>query len=122
MLASVLGVPSATFSSEIIISEDKKTAEVTREIDQGLQKISVSLPAVFTCDLRLNTPRFAKVQDIIKAKKKPVEVIDLASLGIDVTPRIKVEKVSAPEEREGGVMVGSVDELLDKLRNEAKLF
>jgi electron transfer flavoprotein beta subunit len=116
-----MNVPSATFSSEINIAEDNKSAEVTREIDQGLQKVNVSLPAVFTCDLRLNTPRFAKVQDIIKAKKKPVETIDLASLGLDVSPRLKVEKVSAPEERQGGVLVESVDELIDKLRNEAKV-
>ena len=79
------------------------------------------MPAVFTVDLRLNTPRFAKVQEILKAKKKPVETIKLADLGLDVEPRIKIEKVEPPTEREGGVIVADVDELLDKLRNEAKV-
>jgi electron transfer flavoprotein beta subunit len=122
ILGSILGIPTASFSSKIEFSADMKNATVTREVDFGLQKIQVSLPAVFTCDLRLNTPRFANVQSIIKAKKKPIEVLNLADLGIDVTPRLKVEKVDTPEERKGGVIVGSVDELIDKLRNEAKLF
>lgn len=81
----------------------------------------MDLPAVFTCDLRLNTPRFAKVPDILKAKKKKVEVLELSELGIDVEPRIKLEKVEPPKERQGGVIVKDVDELLDKLRNEAKV-
>jgi len=76
---------------------------------------------VFTCDLRLNTPRFANVQNIIKAKKKPVETINLADMGLDVEPRLKIEKVESPTERAGGVIVKSVDELLDKLRKEAKV-
>lgn len=121
ILASLLGLPSATFSSKIEFSSDNKFAEVTREVDFGLQKIKVELPAVFTCDLRLNTPRFANVQSIIKAKKKPVETLNLADLGIDVTPRLKVEKVEMPSERKGGVIVGSVDELIQKLKNEAKV-
>ena len=75
-----------------------------------------------TCDLRLNTPRFANVQNIIKAKKKPMELIKLEDLGIDVTPRLKVEKVESPSERKGGVIVSGVDELISKLRNEAKIF
>lgn len=79
------------------------------------------MPAVYTCDLRLNTPRFANVQNIIKAKKKPIESINLADLGIDVEPRLKIEKVDSPPERAGGVMVSSVDELINKLRNEAKV-
>ena len=79
------------------------------------------LPAVFTCDLRLNTPRFANVQSIIKAKKKPVEAIELSSLGIEEEGRLKVLKVESPPTREGGVMVESVDELIDKLKNEAKV-
>jgi electron transfer flavoprotein beta subunit len=116
-----LGVPSATFCSKIELSEDNKSAVVTREVDFGLQKIQVSLPAVFTCDLRLNTPRFANVQSIIKAKKKAVEVLNIKDLGIDVEPRLKYEKVDSPPERLGGVVVGSVDELIDKLRNEAKV-
>ena len=81
----------------------------------------MSLPAVFTVDLRLNTPRFAKVTNILKAKKKPLEVINLSDLGLDVEPRLKIEKVESPTEREGGVIVDSVDELLEKLRNEAKV-
>ena len=79
------------------------------------------MPAIFTVDLRLNTPRFANVQGILKAKKKPVQVITLAELGLDVEPRLTVESVEAPVEREGGVIVENVDELLDKLRNEAKV-
>lgn len=82
----------------------------------------MSLPAVFTVDLRLNTPRFANVQNILKAKKKPVEEIALESLGLDIAPRIKVERVDAPNERKGGVILGSVDELIAKLKNEAKVF
>ena len=115
-----MDIPSATFSSEIEFAGDSSAATVTREVDFGLQQIEVSLPAIFTVDLRLNTPRFANVQGILKAKKKPVQVISLADLGIDVEPRLTVERVEAPTEREGGVIVESVDELLDKLRNEAK--
>lgn len=114
-----MNVPCGTFSSEIIF--DGNTAKVMREVDFGLQQVQMSLPAVFTVDLRLNTPRFAKVQDILKAKKKPLEEIMLDSMGIDVTPRLKIEKVEAPTERAGGVIVKDVDELLAKLRNEAKL-
>ena len=121
ILGSLLGVPSATFSSKIEFAADNKSAEVTREVDFGLQKVRVTLPAVFTCDLRLNTPRIATVQSILKAKKKPIETLNLADLGINVDPRIKVEKVDLPPERKGGVIVGSVDELIGKLRNEAKV-
>lgn len=121
ILASILGIPSATFSSKIEFADDLKSATVTREVDFGLQKVKVQLPAVFTCDLRLNTPRFANVQSIIKAKKKPIETINLADLGIDVAPRLKIEKADNPAERQGGVMVSSVDELITKLKNEAKV-
>lgn len=121
ILASIMDVPSATFSSEIEFNEDASAAKVMREVDFGLQQVEVSLPAIFTVDLRLNTPRFANVQNILKAKKKPVEVLKLEELGLDVSPRITVEKVEAPTEREGGVIVESVDELLEKLRNEAKV-
>ena len=86
-----------------------------------MQKIEIGLPAVLTCDLRLNTPRFANVKSILKAKKKKVDTVDLASLGIDTTPRIKIEQVVAPEERAGGVLVADVDELIDKLKNESKV-
>ena len=121
ILASIMDIPSATFSSEIALSEDNSKATVTREVDFGLQQIDVSLPAVFTVDLRLNTPRFANVQGILKAKKKPVEVIKLADMGIDAEPRLTIEKVEAPTERAGGVILESVDELIDKLKNEAKV-
>lgn len=121
LLASLLGIPAATFCSKIELSADGKSADVTREVDFGLQKVRVTLPAVFTCDLRLNTPKIPNVQGILKAKKKPIETLDLASLGIDVEPRIKVEKVEMPAERKGGVIVANVDELLQKLRNEAKV-
>lgn len=121
ILASILGWPSATFSSKIEFNADKTEATVTREVDFGLQKIRLPLPAIFTVDLRLNTPRFANVQNILKAKKKPVTVINLVDLGIDVKPRIKVERVDAPTERKGGVIVADVDELVKKLRNEAKV-
>ena len=116
-----MDIPSATFSSEIALSDDNSKATVTREVDFGLQQIEVSLPAVFTVDLRLNTPRFANVQGILKAKKKPLEVIKLAEMGLDVEPRLTIEKVEAPTEREGGIIVETVDELLDKLKNEAKV-
>jgi electron transfer flavoprotein beta subunit len=95
-----------------------------REMDFGLQQIEVGMPAVFTVDLRLNTPRFANVKSILQAKKKKVEVIKLESLAdlIDVKPRLTIERVEAPVEREGGVIVESVDELMEKLKNEAKVF
>ena len=121
ILASLMDIPSATFSSGIEFSEDNSSATVTREVDFGLQQVDVELPAIFTVDLRLNTPRFANVQGILKAKKKPVQVLTLADLGLDVEPRLTVEAVEAPVEREGGIIVENVDELLDKLRNEAKV-
>lgn len=116
----MMDIPSATFSSEIEFDDGE--ALVTREVDYGLQQIKVPLPAIFTCDLRLNVPRFANVKSILKAKKKKVEIIKLLDLAdVDVAPRLTIEKVEAPTEREGGVIVESVDELLDKLRNEAKV-
>eukprot|EP00347_Sterkiella_histriomuscorum_P021458 403333907 len=121
ILGSIMGIPCASFSSKIEFDESGKNATVTREVDFGLQKIQVSLPAVFTCDLRLNTPRFANVQSILKAKRKPIETLKLEELGIDIAPRLKVEKVEMPTERKGGVMVGSVDELINLLKNEAKV-
>ena len=121
ILASIMDVPSATFSSEIKINDDNTYATVLREVDFGLQEIEVSLPAIFTVDLRLNTPRFANVQGILKAKKKPLEVIKLAEMGLDVEPRLTIEQVEAPSERAGGVIVETVDDLLEKLKNEAKV-
>ena len=116
-----MGMPCATFSSEIVFSEDKKKATVLREVDFGLQRVEVHLPAIFTCDLRLNTPRFANVKSILGAKKKRVDTVALDSLGIDVAPRIIINEVYSPKERAGGVLVADVDELINKLRNEAKV-
>ena len=121
ILGAIASMPAATFSSEIQIADDNKSAVVTREVDMGLQKWEVSIPAIFTCDLRLNTPRFTNVKSILASKKKKVEAVNLADLGIDVTPRIKIEEVNPPEERLGGVMVQDVDELIEKLKNEAKV-
>lgn len=116
-----MGVPAATFSSEIVFSDDKSKATILREVDFGLQKVDVTLPAVFSVDLRLNTPRFANVKSILKAKKKRVDSVSLEDLGIDIAPRIVIEEVNAPSERAGGVLVADVDELIEKLKNEAKV-
>lgn len=99
ILGARMGIPVASFSSEIVFSEDNQAASILREVDFGMQRVNVSLPAVFTCDLRLNTPRFANVKSILQAKKKRVDAINLEDLGIDITPRIKIEEVNAPEER-----------------------
>lgn len=118
MLAALLGWPQATFASEITLEGDG--AKVTREIDGGLETISISMPAVVTADLRLNEPRYPTLPNIMKAKKKPLDVIALADTGVDASKRQTVLNVSAPEARSAGVIVGSVEELVDKLRNEAK--
>ena len=118
-LAALLGYPQATFASELSISDGKAT--VTREVDGGLQTVSVNLPAIVTTDLRLNEPRYASLPNIMKAKSKPLDVMPVADFGIDVTPRISTLKVSLPPEREAGVIVETVDELVDKLKNEAKV-
>ncbi len=118
-LAALLGYPQATFASELSISDGK--AKVTREVDGGLQTVSVNLPAIVTTDLRLNEPRYASLPNIMKAKSKPLDVMPVADFGIDITPRISTLKVSLPPEREAGVIVETVDELVDKLKNEAKV-
>ena len=118
-LAALLGYPQATFASELSISDGKAT--VTREVDGGLQTVSVKLPAIVTTDLRLNEPRYASLPNIMKAKSKPLDVMPVADFGIDITPRISTLKVSLPPEREAGVIVETVDELVDKLKNEAKV-
>ena len=118
-LAALLGYPQATFASELSISDGK--AMVTREVDGGLQTVSVNLPAIVTTDLRLNEPRYASLPNIMKAKSKPLDVMPVADFGIDITPRISTLKVSLPPEREAGVIVETVDELVDKLKNEAKV-
>uniref|UniRef100_UPI0024692144 electron transfer flavoprotein subunit beta/FixA family protein n=1 Tax=Halomonas sp. 11-S5 TaxID=2994064 RepID=UPI0024692144 len=118
MLAALTGRPQGTFASEITVEGegDEKRLQVTREIDGGLQTIELTLPAIVTTDLRLNEPRYAKLPDIMKAKKKPMDVKSPAELGIEVASKVKLLKVEPPAERQGGVKVGSVDELVDKLK------
>jgi len=119
MLAALLNWGQGTFACELKV--ESETALVTREIDGGTQTVSLKLPAVVTTDLRLNEPRYAKLPDIMKAKKKPLETLTPEDLGVDVSPRLKLLKVAEPPGREAGVIVADVDELLDKLRNEAKV-
>ena len=119
MLAALCNLPQGTFASEVNVEEGK--VKVTREIDGGLQTVELKLPAVVTTDLRLNEPRYASLPNIMKAKKKPLDVKTPADLGVDMTPRVTIEKVETPAERKAGVMVGSVDELVEKLKNEAKV-
>ncbi len=119
MLAALAGIPQGTFASEVVIEDGK--AAVTREIDGGLQTISLSLPAVVTTDLRLNEPRYASLPNIMKAKRKPLDVVSPADLGVDPAPGVTTLKVEAPAERQAGIIVESVEELVDKLKNEAKV-
>ena len=119
MLAALLGWPQATFASNIAFGDGE--AEVTREIDGGLETLTVKMPAVVTTDLRLNEPRYASLPNIMKAKKKPVDVKTVEELGVDAAPRIEILKVAAPGKREAGIIVESVAELVDKLQNEAKV-
>lgn len=119
MLSALAGMSQATFASKLEIADGKAT--VTREVDGGLQTLELSLPAVVTSDLRLNEPRYASLPNIMKAKKKPLDTLTPTELGVDVTPRVKTLKVSPPPERKAGIKVGSVEELVDKLRNEAKV-
>ena len=117
MLAALMGWPQATHASEVVIEDG--AAVVTREVDGGLQTLRAPLPCVITVDLRLNEPRYASLPNIMKAKKKPLDVKTAADFGVDVTPRLTVNKVSEPPARKAGVKVGSIDELVDKLKNEA---
>tara|TARA_R110001599_G_scaffold97946_5_gene252205 strand:+ start:11061 stop:11813 length:753 start_codon:yes stop_codon:yes gene_type:complete len=119
MLAALTGLPQGTFASEVVVEGDK--LKVTREVDGGLQTIELSLPAIVTTDLRLNEPRYAKLPDIMKAKKKPMDVKNPLDLGIEVASKVKLLKVESPAERQGGIKVDSVDELVNKLKNEAKV-
>ncbi len=119
MLAALLDWPQATFASKVEIADGR--AQVTREVDGGLQTLAVQLPAVVTTDLRLNEPRYASLPNIMKARKKPIETVKPADLGVDVAPRLSVLKVEEPPKRQAGKKVGSVQELVDKLRNEAKV-
>lgn len=117
MLAGLLGWGQATFASRIEVTEG--SALVTREVDGGLQTIRVRLPAVVTADLRLNEPRYVSLPNIMKAKKKPLDERTLASLGIDITPRLRATRTMEPPQRNAGARVASVDELIDRLKNEA---
>jgi len=117
MLAALLGWSQGTFANKLNIADG--SAEVKREVDGGLENIKIKLPAVITTDLRLNEPRYASLPNIMKAKKKPIEVLTADALGVDIAPRLKVLKVEEPPKRKGGIKVKTVAELLDKLRNEA---
>jgi Electron transfer flavoprotein, beta subunit len=119
MLAALLDWPQATFAYKVTINGEQ--AEVGREIDGGLETVSFQLPGIVTTDLRLNEPRYATLPNIMKAKKKPLETLKPADLGVDITPRLSVLKVQEPAKRKGGVKVASVQELVDKLKNEAKV-
>jgi electron transfer flavoprotein beta subunit len=117
MLAALLGWPQGTFASRIEIGDG--AIEVTREVDAGLQTVKLTMPAVLTTDLRLNQPRYASLPNIMKAKKKPIEVKPASDLGLDLAPRLEVLETGEPARRQAGVIVGSAAELVDKLRNEA---
>ena len=119
MLAALLGWPQATFASEIVFKDG--TADVTREIDGGLETLNVNLPAVVTTDLRLNEPRYASLPNIMKAKKKPIDRREADALGVDVSPRLAIHKVEEPPKREAGIKVADVSELVAKLRDDAKV-
>jgi len=119
MLAALLGWPQATFISKIAVNGDN--ADVTREIDGGLERLTIKLPAVVTTDLRLNEPRYVTLPNIMKAKKKPIEVVKPDALGVDVTPRLVTLKIQEPPKRGAGVKVADVKELVAKLKNEAKI-
>lgn len=119
MLSALLGWGQATFASEVVIKEG--SIDVTREIDGGLETISVKLPAIVTADLRLNEPRYVKLPNIMKAKKKPMDVLSPDALGVDVTPTLTILKVEEPPQRSAGIKVADVSELVDKLHNEAKV-
>ena len=119
MLAAMLDWPQGTFASKI--EHKDKIVEVTREVDEGLETIQINLPAIITCDLRLNEPRFASLPNIMKAKKKPIEQLNAKDLGVDISNRTQQIKVEEPPKRKGGIKVASVAELVSKLKNEAKV-
>ena len=119
MLAAMLNWPQGTFTSKVNLKD--KSMEVVREIDEGLETVEINLPAVVTCDLRLNEPRYASLPNIMKAKKKPIEAMVAKDLGVDIANRIQQIKVEEPPKRKGGIKVSSVAELVSKLKNEAKV-
>ena len=119
MFAALTGMAQATFASEVQVEDGK--LKVTREVDGGLQTVSIDLPAVITTDLRLNEPRYASLPNIMKAKRKPMDTVTPEELGVDISPRLEILSVEPPEERQAGIKVDNVEELVDKLRNEAKV-
>jgi electron transfer flavoprotein beta subunit len=119
MLAALAGLPQATFASKVTVADGKAT--VSREVDGGAETLSLTLPAVITTDLRLNEPRYVTLPNIMKAKKKPLEILKPADLGVDVAPRLKTLKVAEPPQRSAGVKVPDVKTLVEKLKNEAKV-
>jgi len=119
MLSAMLGWPQGTFASKIELKD--KSMQVTREVDEGLETIEINLPAIVTCDLRLNEPRYASLPNIMKAKKKPIEQLIAKDLGVDISNRIQQLKVEEPPKRKGGIKVANVAELVSKLKNEAKV-
>ncbi|WP_421866141.1 electron transfer flavoprotein subunit beta/FixA family protein [Motiliproteus sp.] len=119
MLGALTEMPQGTFASEVEVADGK--VAVTREIDGGLQTVSLDLPAIVTTDLRLNEPRYASLPNIMKAKRKPLDTKTPADYGVETAARLKVLKVEPPAERQAGIIVGSVDELVEKLKNEAKV-
>lgn len=119
MLGALTGMPQGTFASEVVVADGK--VDVTREIDGGLQTVKLNLPAIVTTDLRLNEPRYASLPNIMKAKKKPLDTTTPADLGVDVAPRVQTLKVEPPAERSAGIKVADVAQLVDKLKNEAKV-
>ena len=119
MLSALLNWPQATFASNIEVKDN--SLEVTREIDEGLETVEINTPAIVTCDLRLNEPRYASLPNIMKAKKKPIEEINVSDLGIDIAARVEQLKVEEPPKRKAGIKVANVAELVQKLKNEAKV-
>ena len=119
MLASLMDIPQATFASKVVVADGKAT--VTREVDGGLETIALHLPAVITTDLRLNEPRYVTLPNIMKAKKKTIDIVKPEELGVDIAPRLKTIKVEEPPKRSAGVMVADVAALVEKLKNEAKV-
>lgn len=119
MLAALTNMPQGTFASKLAVNDDK--IQVTREVDGGLQTVELTLPAIVTTDLRLNEPRYASLPNIMKAKRKPLAVKSADEYGIDLSPRTQLLQVTPPAQREGGIVVESIDELVSKLKNEAKV-
>ena len=119
MLGALLDYPQATNASEVKL--ESSSVQVTREIDGGLQTLELTIPAIITTDLRLNEPRYASLPNIMKAKKKPIEQINASDLGVDTSPRIEHIKIEEPPKRKAGIKVASVEELVQKLKNEAKV-